>query len=242
MSPPTATTSQSGTNAAPAGSRVVAPEILDGLPADHADAIASRRDLRRINAAMGNLRWMREQITARSRPGDRIVELGAGDGMLAAMVCARRPELAGNYHALDLAPRPAGFPREASWHCMNLWSGEAAELLRSAQTVAVNLMLHHFQDDDLRRLGLLLEGCREIIVCEPCRRERFVYLARLTFPFINRVTRHDMVVSIRAGFRRGELTGLLGGAEGERKSREQETWLGALRGVYTRAESLHSKC
>ena len=42
--------------------REVEPEILDGLPAGHPDAIRSRRDLRLVNALMGNQRWILKQL------------------------------------------------------------------------------------------------------------------------------------------------------------------------------------
>jgi hypothetical protein len=35
-------------------------------------------------------------------------------------------------------------------------------------------------------------------------------MSRFLFPFVNEVTRHDMVVSIRAGFKHSELAAMLG--------------------------------
>ena len=88
----------------------------------------------------------------------------------------------------------------------------ASNIFISAATLSLlvaNLVLHHFENDALRRLGALLTHCRTVIACEPCRRELHVWQGRLLFPLLNKVTRHDMVVSIRAGFRGTELADAL---------------------------------
>src|SRR5207244_11350489 len=62
--------------------REVLPELLDELPVDDPRAVHSRRDLRRVNAWMGNAgiitRALNEALQDRSP--ESIVELGAGDG------------------------------------------------------------------------------------------------------------------------------------------------------------------
>ena len=74
--------------------RVLVPERLDHLPPGCPSAIASRRDLRRINRFSAQ-----SAIAARafrrylSRPPQRLLELGAGDGS----------------GSLELARRLAGF-------------------------------------------------------------------------------------------------------------------------------------
>ena len=73
--------------------------------------------------------------------------------------------------------------------------------------VVANLFLHHFEDEQLAEMGRLLEGCEVICVSEPWRSRLAMLEGRFLFPFVNGVTRHDMMVSIRAGFRRGELPG-----------------------------------
>jgi hypothetical protein len=76
--------------------------------------------------------------------------------------------------------------------------------------ITANLFLHHFQDEDLRRLlALAASRCSAFVACEP-RRSKFALLAaRLTVLIAaNHVTRHDAAASVRAGFSGNELTAL----------------------------------
>ncbi|OYU98743.1 MAG: hypothetical protein CFE26_27060, partial [Verrucomicrobiales bacterium VVV1] len=57
--------------------RQLVPELLDALPAADPAAVHSRRDLRRINALMGNTRWFRRTLPHLTTPADRALELGA---------------------------------------------------------------------------------------------------------------------------------------------------------------------
>jgi hypothetical protein len=213
--------------------RVLVPELLDSLPAEDPGAVASRRDLRMVNGIMGNFRWLLGQL-ANVPPDGMVLEIGAGDGSFAQQACRRMPSLAPRYHAIDLAPRPSGWPVEAGWHQADVWSGSAAEQLRQTSVLVANLVLHHFSDAELHRLGELLPACHTILACEPCRRERHVWQGRLLFPFLHRITRHDMVVSIRAGFREDELSAAMGLDPGQWRGAASETWLGAYRFVAVR--------
>jgi hypothetical protein len=186
-----------------------------------------------VNRMMGNFRWLVRQLA--EVPGNGLIlEIGAGDGMFAQQACRRTPSLAPRYHAIDRAPRPAGWPVEAVWHQADVWSGSAAEPLSQATVLVANLVLHHFSDEELHRLGELLPACHTILACEPCRRERHVWQGRLLFPILHPVTRHDMTVSIRAGFRGEELSGAIGLDPGQWRSDASETWLGAYRFVAVR--------
>ena len=76
-----------------------------------------------------------------------------------------------------------------------------------------NLFLHHFTPDLLAVLGHKLPAsCRLLIVCEPARRALHQWQGRtLSAPLrLSAVTRHDMLVSIRAGFLNDELPAALG--------------------------------
>ena len=209
--------------------RVLVPEMLDSLPPDDPGAAASRRDLRLVNGIMGNFRWLQRRLAQVGTEGGDIVELGAGDGALARRVCARTPALARRYHALDLAPRPVDWPDGATWHQTDLWCESAVELLGRTTILVANMVLHHFHDAALRRLGSLLPQCHTILACEPSRREKHVWQGRVLFPILHRVTRHDMVASIRAGFRGTELMEALGFHAADWRSEASETWLGAYR-------------
>lgn len=193
--------------------RQVLPEILDSLPGDDPEAIRSRRDLRMINFLMGNERWIMRQ----RRSGD-VVELGAGAGEL-----TRKLAEEGQVTGLDFQERPEGL--EVPWV-----SGDLFQNLASVEgdTVVANLILHHFQDDQLLRLGKLLKGRRSLIAVEPWRSRVSLFEGGLLWPVINRVTKHDMMVSIRAGFQKGELPRLLDLGE-EWEWREEVSLLGGLR-------------
>ncbi len=199
--------------------RDVQPEILDSLPAADPAARRSRRDLRLINALMGNHRWLRRRAA-----GERCVELGAGDGALARALAGRGAEV----EALDLAPPPADLPGRVRWR-----RGDLFESLPEArgETVIACLILHHFTAPLLARLGEAIEqgGARRVLAAEPHRSRLALVEGRLLFPLVNTVTRHDMIVSIRAGFRRGELAAALGLDRSRWRIVESTTALGALR-------------
>ncbi len=187
--------------------RVVQPEILDGLAPDCPEAVASRRDLRVINRLMGGERWIARELRALRRPGERVLEVGAGDGTLARVVGdVAGSELAG----LDLAPRPAAWPAEAGWHQADVLSFDG---WAGYPVVVANLFLHHFSTQGLEDIGAELNRhTRVILISEPLRARRSAGMFRLLCPLISAhpVTRHDGRVSIEAGFRGTELPDLLG--------------------------------
>ncbi|MCC5807439.1 MAG: hypothetical protein JJU00_14035 [Opitutales bacterium] len=191
--------------------RVVEPELLDGLPEGHPDARRNRADLRRLNNLMGNYRWLRQSLRGALRPGDSIVEPGAGDGHFAA---AHLGFLHGNgtaasYTGIDLWSRPEGLPPSFRW--------EQADALGYSgwphhSIIVVNFLLHQFTDAELRRFGdSVRPHARVILANETARGPLRVWLARTAFVLgLNHVSRHDAVVSVRAGFRGEELPALLG--------------------------------
>ncbi|MEM9081248.1 MAG: hypothetical protein AAGC74_11215 [Verrucomicrobiota bacterium] len=185
--------------------RVVVPEILDGLSADDERAKRSRRDLRLINWLMGNERWIGKQVVG----GGGVVELGAGDGRLACRLAGLGLQVTG----LDLQERPEGLGSGVSWVAGDLFETLAGV---EGEVVVGGLILHHFDDGALARLGRLLAEKRKLVFAEPLREVLALVEGALLWPLVNEVTRHDMMVSIRAGFRRGELRGLLGLEEGWR--------------------------
>jgi hypothetical protein len=205
--------------------RVIAPEILDHLAWDDPEAMRARRDLRFINWVMGNERWICRAVT--SRPGIAargIVELGAGDGTLAAKLARLLPEAA--VTAWDLAPRPAGLEARVAWRQEDI---SMAETVGSGGILVANLFLHHFDAGGLRDLGARCAGFDMLVFCEPDRCRRAEWLSYTLWPWIGRVTRHDMRVSIRAGFAAGELSALLGLSAEEWRVGEWPTWRGARR-------------
>ena len=181
--------------------RVVEPEILDGLPAEDPAARASRADLRRINFLMGNERWIERRVADMPETGGNgIVEWGAGSGELLAKLARLGPAT-----GVDRVARPVGLPESVGWR-----QADVFEAAGSGGLLVSNLFLHHFEGDALRRLGERMHDFSAVVVVEPWRSAVALALGRMMLPLVSRVTRHDMIVSIRAGFRRGELPCLLG--------------------------------
>lgn len=200
--------------------RLVQPELLDALPADDPRAVASRRDLRRVNAWMGNaglLATLAASLTPLP-PTPRVVELGAGDGTVTARLLRRLRAAPGRLDLVDRAavaePAVVTRLRQAGWN-VTTPVADAETFLQGdsgppADLIVANLFLHHFADDALRRLlaGIAARGVR-FIACEPRRAALSLTAARLLGAIgCNAVTRHDALVSVRAGFRPGELPAL----------------------------------
>ncbi len=212
--------------------REVREEWLDTMDPAAPAAQRSRRDLRRINSVMGNERWIRSVLHRhRDAVGGGIVEWGGGDGRLAALLAQEHPAL--RLRVIDRVARPAhlaGLGERLSW--------ESVDVLDSAPpaggAVVANLFLHHFEADALRRLGGLLASARLLVASEPDRSMRAYALGWMAQWCCGKVTRHDMLVSIRAGFAVRELPDLLGLDARVWRVREHATWGGARRVVALR--------
>jgi hypothetical protein len=185
--------------------RILRPEILDSLPPDHPDAVHSRRDLLLINRILGNERWFRGQLRNRIGLGERVLELGAGNGDLGLALAGRGYSVDG----LDLCPRPSNWAHGARWHQADIRSfsgfGDYPILIAS-------LTLHHFSQTDLGSIGARVSGARLILASEPARRALSQVLIATLGPVLsaNRVTLHDARVSVAAGFVGEELPHALG--------------------------------
>lgn len=200
--------------------RIVSPEWLDELPADDPRARRSRRDLQRINSLMGHAAWVAgilESALAGIGAGP-LVELGAGDGTFLLEVLRRLPRNVPirevtlvDRLSSDNAEARAGF---AELNCAATfaradvfdWLDDTGQ----APLILANLFLHHFPDADLARL-LKLAATRAsvFIACEPRRSWLSLTGSRLLGLIgCNEVTRHDAVISVRAGFTGDELSRL----------------------------------
>lgn len=207
----------------PLRERRLEPELLDTLRADDPDAIRSRRELALINTLMGNHRWLVSRLAELVKAGDHIVELGAGDARLARQCTGLLP--ACRWTAVDRMPSPPDWPGQPgwTWHRGNLLD---ARPVAEATLVVANLVLHHFTNEELATLGRRFAGARLLLTREPARRHAWRRFG--LYPFaLGRVTRHDMAVSIRAGFQKGELATRLQLTNAEWAALETETLLGA---------------
>ena len=190
--------------------REVLPELLDTLPNEDPAAVTSRAELRLINRLMGNHRWVERRVRQLPPSRRRVLELGAGDGLLSRRLIQRGLCAEGEVNALDLAPQPCDWPLGARWQQTDLF---ALPQLPEAEVVLANLFLHHFQKDQLAELGRRLpSACRVLIFSEPARRRLHLWQGRLLSVImrLGHVTRHDMLISIRAGFLHHELPHALG--------------------------------
>jgi methyltransferase family protein len=202
--------------------RRVEPELLDELPPDDSRARRSRQDLRRLNSLMGHAEIVARAL-ARASGGTgikRIVEIGAGDGRFSLSVARRlAPRFPGvNIMLVDrqhiVSEETQRRFREMGWSCEAAQADVFDWLSRSCPQagdfIVANLFLHHFSEVRLRKLlSLVAERARCLAACEP-RRSRPVLAASRSLGLIgcNAVTRHDAVISVRAGFRGKELSNL----------------------------------
>lgn len=207
--------------------RKLTPELLDSLPHDDPGAIRSRADLRRINAFMGNESWIIGRIPAATRC---ITEIGSGDGRLLSKIAELLPHAA--LKAFDLAPRPGGLPDRIKWGQCDILEDVPGPC---GGVLIANLILHHFTDGQLERLASWFKTFETIIANEPLRSPVPAMLGRLASPLVHPITRHDMRVSIEAGFVPGELPRALNLGEGGFIIRESSTWRGSLRMLASRA-------
>lgn len=201
--------------------RVLEPEIIDEIEADHPWAIRSRRDLRMINFLMGNERWIRRCVRRFPAAAEQgIVELGAGGGRLLSSLARLGPAT-----GFDLVSRPPGLARQAHWVEGDVH--QRLDELRGGVLVA-SLFLHHLDEHQLAELGRRAREFRVLVFAEPHRSEDALWMGERILPLVGEATRHDMLVSIRAGFREGELPVWLGLGDNWRV-REQSQWRGGHR-------------
>lgn len=203
-------------------------EILDELEPNDPRAVRSRRDLERVNRFMGApgilARALHRALTrvAPPRGPPRLLELGAGDGALTLAVASR---LAASWPGVELtlldrqrllSPATDSAFARLGWpvRCLTVDALEWARAPLPAHVpprwsvVLANLFLHHFDDG---RLGELLAAvamrCDAFVALEPRRGAMALAGAHLLGALaVNDVTRHDGVLSVRAGFRERELS------------------------------------
>jgi len=184
--------------------RVVKDELLDEMDPSDLAAVRSRRDLRMINGLMGGERWICRELV-KLEGIKHCIEIGAGEGKLAERIKSAIPEM--KVSALDRVPQPEGLARGVEWLQEDVFD-LSVEVDRGVAIVA-NLFVHHFKDDVLWQLFEKFKGAGAILLAEPYRSRGSMLLGRTIFPLVNWVTKHDMIVSIEAGFVGGELSGML---------------------------------
>ena len=196
--------------------RILEPEWLDELPPQDPRAVRSRADLRRVNWLMGNARLISKAL-ANVDGAMRIADLGSGDGHLMLRIAQRLRTPGVELSLVDRAPvvsdaTLAEFGR-LGWR-VRVVARDALAFLREEplDIVVANLFLHHLEPDALRQVfNVCAERARLVAACEPRRSQLALLGCRLMWLIgCNDVTRHDAVVSVRAGFSDRELSALWG--------------------------------
>lgn len=194
-------------------------EWLDILPGDDPGAIRSRRDLRRINIIMFSAGTMASAFARGAKEKPRsILDLGSGDGTMMLAVAKRlAPRWPGvKLTMLDRQPVVSRECRDAivrtGWQA-DVVAADVFDYLERAGSfdiITTNLFLHHFDEAGLRRLFASIARVTPLfIACEPWRAWFPLTGSKLLWALgCNAVTRHDAVVSVRAGFRDKELSAL----------------------------------
>jgi hypothetical protein len=204
----------------PTDARRVEPEWLDALPARDPRAVRSRRDLARVNVLMGNAGIVAGALAGKLRYGARVAEIGAGSGELLCAV-ARSRALRGLGLELVLVDRQPCVGA-STWDELtalgmrtHVVGADAVAWLAhpeasACDAIVANLFLHHFETPALARLlAYAAQRAPLFVACEPRRSALALAGASALGLFgCNDVTRHDAVVSVRAGFRDGELAAL----------------------------------
>lgn len=193
--------------------RILEPEWLDELPPQDPRAVRSRADLRRVNWLMGNARLIARVLSTGNFT--RIADLGSGDGHLMLRIAQRLRRPGVELSLVDRAPvvseaTLAEFGK-IGWR-VRVVARDALAFLREdpIEVVVANLFLHHLDPEALRQVFKLCgERAQLVAACEPRRSQLAVLGCRLMwFIGANDVTRHDAIVSVRAGFTGRELSEL----------------------------------
>lgn len=192
--------------------RVVQPELLDSLPAEDPRAVHSRRDLRILNGWMGSASILVRAIADISKPA-KVMDLGAGDGAISLAIAKKSGWTDTEFVLVDRHPTAthatlAAFNAigcDVTFRERDVLTGLGGE---TADLIIANLFLHHFSDKELSQLLAEVAACCTVFAaCEP-RRTPLSRLASYCVGTLgcNAVTRHDAVVSVRAGFRDSDLS------------------------------------
>lgn len=207
--------------ARPASARIIEPELLDSLPVNDTRAMASRRDLVRVNAVIFQSAIMARLIRNNlERKPLRILELGAGDGRFMLSVARRLGQDWSKVELVTLDQADLMTPKVKADFDLLGWRVEpvvadvfdwiARPGLGRFDAVTANLFLHHFEEAQLRRLLAAMPGITSCFLATEPRRSGLALWSTgwLRALGANDVTLHDAAASVRAGFAGTELSRL----------------------------------
>lgn len=190
--------------------RQVHPEVLDQLPADHPTARQIHRDIDRYNRILGNYPWIQQVLASDLQPGDRVLEIAAGQGKLLHHLRQRGTLTpASRIAAFDaICPRPPYLPASVEWTTTD---AESFPDYAAFNVILVNHFWHQLSDEALAVMGQHLQSARVILANETLRRPQAHLLCRLSRLIgFSKAGIHDGLRSVEAGFRGDELPTLLG--------------------------------
>ena len=186
--------------------RATEPEQLDeGVP--EVEALRSLADLRFVNRCLGNRGSLLRAVRPHLPPGGRLLDVGCGSGDVPTFLLKHLPgpllAVGVDVKALHLRAAPPCVRRVVS-DVRRLPFPDGA-----FDVVTASLFLHHFDEGDLPEvLAGLRRLARRALVVNDLHRARVPYLfGRAAFPllFRSQVSVEDGLLSIRRGFRPGEL-------------------------------------
>ena len=201
--------------------RRLSPEILDSLPSSDPSALASRRDLQRLHPLLGQtrhwLRWFQKRFP--DRPPASLTDLGCGDGHLLTLLLPKSFPNGGHGCRLFFVDRQPSVPdsslellRRQNWLPTVIPSDlrKGFSSVPPCELILCNLFLHHFHDSELRDFFKTISALTPMFAAaEPLRGFAGAMGSRLLkFLGCHSVTLHDARVSVQAGFRDHELSGL----------------------------------
>lgn len=180
-------------------------QLDEGVP--EAEALRSLADLRFVNRWLGNRGGLLGAVRPHLPPGGSLLDVGCGSGDVPAFLRERLPDqlvaVGVDVKTLHLRAAPRTLRRVVA-DVRKLPFPDGA-----FDVVTASLFLHHFDAPELPELlAGLHRRARRALVVNDLRRALVPYLfGKAVFPllFRSRVSVEDGLLSIRRGFREGEL-------------------------------------
>jgi 2-polyprenyl-3-methyl-5-hydroxy-6-metoxy-1,4-benzoquinol methylase len=194
-------------------------ELLDDPAADPAAVRAQLRDIARLNAWFGGTRAVTDALgpwlAAARGSTQTALDVGAGSGdiLRAAVAAARRHDVRLVGIALELS-RPAAALARSRGLAALVADGDALPLLpKSVDVVIASQVLHHLPAARaVRWLETLDRLARRLVIIADLRRSRLamagMWLAGRPLG-LSATSRRDAITSLRRGYTRDELDGML---------------------------------
>ena len=203
--------------------RVTSNELLDEDLGTPAEVARSLDDLWRMNRWLGgvssSLRMIGDVLSSTHARSLRILDVGAGDGRLAARLRdeLRERGIRVDFFVLDrrLAHLQNGDPVRADLRPVVADALRLPFAERSFDVVMCNLFFHHFSHEKATGLlRALAQIASRAVLVNDLERHWVPYLfIRSAFMFTrSRVTRHDAPASVRQAYTREEFAGLAAAA------------------------------